>query len=325
MPVRHLAFSPDGATLASAAGHPWPLTEEPYQLRLWDTASGQERLCLVDDFLIASLAFSPDGTVLAAGNRYGGRVWLYDPATGARRLSVQGGTPAAALCFAPDSRTLTTAGLSFWGRHLPRRPTSFAYGVWRWDLTTRRQVVIKKGQRGPLQLSGSVPWRRALNQRINWFRDPIAALSPDGQFLAGSLLERTARLWRLSSARLLAELPALAAVTDLRFSPDGRLLAVAGGCRVALWDVAARTRARRALLRGHRKLVRQVAFAPDGQTLATAGEDGVVRLFDVGTGKERAAYDWGIGKVRSVAFAPDGMRAAAGGDTDIVLWDVDSD
>jgi hypothetical protein len=48
-----------------------------------------------------------------------------------------------------------------------------------------------------------------------------------------------------------------------------------------------------------------------------------VRLWDIDSGRQRAAFDWGIGKVYAVAFAPDGMRAAAGGQQNIVVWDVD--
>jgi WD40 repeat protein len=67
----------------------------------------------------------------------------------------------------------------------------------------------------------------------------------------------------------------------------------------------------------------EVAFSPDGGTLATAGQDGKVTFWDTTNGREEQTFDWGVGPVYSVAFAPDGLRVACGGSEDIVIWDVD--
>src|SRR5262249_51960670 len=60
---------------------------------------------------------------------------------------------------------------------------------------------------------------------------------------------------------------------------------------------------------------------PDGRTLATAGEDHAVKLWDVTTGQERCTLKGHQGPVVAVAFAPDGNTLASGGEDNTVrLW-----
>jgi WD40 repeat protein len=84
-----------------------------------------------------------------------------------------------------------------------------------------------------------------------------------------------------------------------------------------------RDRRRLTILEGHEAKVWSLAFAPDGRSLATGGHDGTVRLWEVPSGEERACLDGDVGIIDAVAFSPDGMTVAAGGAKGIVVWDVE--
>jgi WD40 repeat protein len=147
------------------------------------------------------------------------------------------------------------------------------------------------------------------------------ALSPDGRFLAtgarmlghGSDTRKVLTVWDIDKDRdAFAVAGAGAPARSVAFSPDGTLIAIAGlvaDHAIAVWDVISGNEVRR--LAGHQGRAQAIALSRDGALLATGGQDEMLRIWDVATGREVAAYR-GWRAVHSVAFAPDDAFVAAG-------------
>ena len=237
---------------------------------------------------VLSVAYSPDGQLLATGDD-GGVVRLWQAASGRELWSCQGHTNRVnSVAFSPDGQTLASG--------------SNDQRIKIWDVYTAECL---KNLQGHSDFVLSV------------------AFSPDGQTLASGSRDKTIRLWDIRTSDCLKTLLGHTySVFSVAFSPDGQTLA-SGSCdkKIRLWDI--RTSDCLKTLNGHSDFVLSVTFSPDGQTLASGSSDLAVRLWNIHTSECLNILQGHIGWVRSVAFSPDSQTLASGGnDQKVKLWDI---
>lgn len=317
-----LDISPDGGTIATG--------EFDGQIVLWDAMALQPRSTLEHGkAVVESVAFSPDGSMLASADfervilwnassgtkvraleNHHGRItkvaWhpngatvigdaeaivFWDVATGAERGAIDPGhgVSVESFAFSPDGKTVASAG-------------DDSVDVRLWDATTRKQRTLLSGHDGAVT---------------------ALAFSPDGLLLASGGSDAKIVIWEVATGRKRAVLTRHTdPVTSVAFSSDSKSLVSGSRANmIILWDLS--NDEPREFLFGHTNGVLNTVFTRDGQELVSSGIEGGFIIWNLGKPKHLALLTGHSSDVTAVAVSPDGATiASASKDMTVRLWDA---
>jgi len=265
--VTALAFSPDGARLASVSNDGdikvWEVAQLGSSEPVWEIAG-------VPGYGLNHAQYAPDGSVLYTGGS-DGIVRAWDARDGKLSKQTDPEAEPKAVVGAINAFVVSRCGkyLAYGGGYM-WHPTEFVVAHTS-DFTPIRRVPGHLGAVGVF-------------------------IAQENGFVTGSA-DCTVRLWDWNSANERGIIKLRGVIRGLGVSADGTHIAVAGGSIIHLYRaVPVGTPALKPEpdkireFRGHTKQIHCLEFSPDGTRLASAANDSTVRVWDVASGKEVRAF-----------------------------------
>lgn len=222
--VRSLAFSPDGKILASTGGSNSPGGCADGEIKFWEVSSGKLLNTLQskiqpkklyglhgEDFCVTSVAFSPDGKIIAGGA--GSIVRFWDVTTGKELFIIESSSTAhiSFSPFSPDGKLIATSG----------------YGMSNTD-------------KGIIQIWEVATQKETGSMETDNFYSGAIGFSPDGKFLVTTSYNQTIKLLDVPNKRELFSTTEQQTfgLQSVALSPDGkRLISSHADGSLKIWDV----------------------------------------------------------------------------------------
>jgi WD40 repeat protein len=284
----HLAFSPDGESLAVAG--------RDRIVRVLDVETGRERASVPEPFEIAALAFAPNSQRLAVLAFTAG-VTIRVSDTGQVVNMIADAGLAHGLAFSPDGRLLAVGRAD--------GPISLI------DVERGKVVRTLPAQIEPT--TGRAVPARAL------------AFHPRQPHLTVGYADGGVTIWAAASGQRVMSLMAhQGAIHGLAFDKTGRQLATAGADRqVHIWETE--TGRRLDTLRGSRTAVTTFAFRSDGRQVVAIGAEPRARLWDLPAAQEARVIPTPLQVPTGLGFSPDGQAVVlVGADRTCQAWEIET-
>ena len=315
-----VGFSPDGNHLASSS--------LDQTVRIWDLHSG---LCLrtIEQTGGHSIAFSPDGKQLAIVQCDQTTIALWDMENQHIVETLRGHTDTIwSLAFSPDG-TLLASGSEDQTARLWRVESGECHAIipshsgciWTVAFSPTDSILGLGGDAGLITL-----WdfqQQAVRQTLQGHSGHLWSISftPDGQRLASSAEDQTIRLWLVKTGQCLRVLQGYNnRIRAMAISSTG-LLACATNDQITLRNLVVEHSVTQ--LKRHTGEVYSVAFTPDGNWLASGGNDGIVKIWEVNTAHCLQSFRAHRGRIFKVLFHPtQPLLMSAGSDGTTRIWDI---
>ena len=281
--LEDVAFGPDSDWFVTVS--------DDYTVRVWDTVSGSEKVRMRQDDFVQEVKVSPNGQWIAStGWDYTARIWNANTGSGLVEIPLE--SYGSALAFAND------------GNHLIVGERDGNISVWDVSL-----LALRVGYINLPELSHD------------------AHFSPSGEWLV--INSDDYKVWQLNEDQWFTTnsgtdgadiITAKRLTYDMAISPDSKWLAVAegdGSPDAILYNVqehASKTLA-------NEDVVTTLAFSPDSQNLAIAGNNKLVTVWDTSSAEKQYELEQPSG-VFSVDYSPTSNVLLAGVDGEIEIWDL---